>query len=204
MFTGIIEETGVVECLKPTAQAIQLIVRARTCGRGLKLGASVAVNGCCLTVVNLSSRGRHRLLQFDVLQESWRLTNLQFVRPGALVNLERPLRANGELGGHFVTGHVDGLGRIVRWERRGRDQVLEISAPPSVMRYVVAKGSIAVDGISLTVASVKRDRFGLWIIPHTSQVTALRERKVGDAVNLEADLLGKYAEKFLQARSRAG
>jgi riboflavin synthase len=138
-----------------------------------------------------------------MLQESWRLTNLQFARPGALVNLERPLRANGELGGHFVTGHVDGLGKIVRWERRGRDQVLEISAGAPVMRYVVAKGSIAVDGISLTVASVKPNQFRLWIIPHTYQVTALRERKVGDAVNLETDLLGKYAEKFLKSRSRA-
>ena len=203
MFTGIIEESGTVEHLKPTAKAIQLVVRARTCGRGLKLGASVAVNGCCLTVVRISRRGQDRLLQFDMLQESWRLTNLRFARPGALVNLERPLRANGELGGHFVTGHVDGLGKIIRWEQRGRDQILEIAAKASVMRYVVVKGSIAVDGISLTVASVKPNQFRLWIIPHTYQVTALRERKVGDVVNLETDLLGKYAERFLKSRSRA-
>jgi riboflavin synthase len=203
MFTGIVEETGTVEQSKPTAKSIQLTVRARTCGRGLKLGASVAVNGCCLTVVRISRRGQDWLLQFDMLQESWRLTNLQFAPPGALVNLERPLRANGELGGHFVTGHVDGMGEIIRWERQGRDHVLEIAAKPSVMRYVVVKGSIAVDGISLTVASVRRDRFGIWIIPHTCQVTALRERKVGDAVNLETDLLGKYAEKFLKTRFRA-
>jgi riboflavin synthase len=113
------------------------------------------------------------------------------------VNLERSLRANGELGGHFVTGHVDGLGKIVRWERAGKDHVLDITAPPDVLRYVVPKGSITVDGISLTVATVQKKGFRIWIIPHTFAVTALRERKIGDVVNLEADLLGKYVEKFL-------
>jgi riboflavin synthase len=113
------------------------------------------------------------------------------------VNLERSLRADGRLDGHFVTGHVDGVGKIVRWERAGRDHVLEISAPQEVMRYVVLKGSIAVDGISLTVAGVTRKSFRIWIIPHTLEITALRERKVGDAVNLEADILGKYVERFV-------
>jgi riboflavin synthase len=202
MFTGIVEETGVVARIKPAADSIQLTVRARSVARGLKLGASVAVNGCCLTVVKLAARGRDRLIRFDLLQESWRLTNLQFAKIGSLVNLERPLRAGGELGGHFVTGHVDGLGRIIRWERVGRDHVLDIAAPPEVQRYVIQKGSIAVDGISLTVAAVKRGGFHVWIIPHTHEVTALRERKVGDAVNLEADLLGKYAEKFTSGGSR--
>jgi riboflavin synthase len=116
------------------------------------------------------------------------------------VNLERSLRANGELGGHFVTGHVDGLGKIIRWERAGKDHVLDIAAPPDVLRYVVHKGSITVDGISLTVAAVQKKSLRIWIVPHTFAVTALRERKVGDAVNLEADLLGKYVEKFLSAR----
>ena len=198
MFTGIVEETGTVEAIKPAKKSIQLLVRARAVGRGLKLGASVAVNGCCLTVVKLSSRGRDRLIQFDLLQESWRLTNLQFAKAGSLVNLERPLRASGELGGHFVTGHVDSLGRITKWERSGRDHMLDIAAPPEVMCYVIHKGSIAVDGISLTVAAVKKNGFRIWIIPHTYEVTALRERKIGDAVNLEADLLGKYVEKFLR------
>lgn len=201
MFTGIVEEAGTVEAIRPTKKAIQLTVRAHAVGRGLKLGASVAVNGCCLTVVKLAPRGRDRLIQFDLLQESWRLTNLQFAKVGSLVNLERPLRADGELGGHFVTGHVDGLGRITKWERVGRDHVLDIAAPPEVMRYLIHKGSIAVDGISLTVAAVKKTSFRIWIIPHTYEITALRDRKVGDAVNLEADLLGKYAEKFFKARS---
>jgi riboflavin synthase len=200
MFTGIVEEAGRVESIQPTKKAIQLSVRARTIGRGLKLGASVAVNGCCLTLVKLAKRGKDRLLQFDMLQESWRLTNLQFAKVGSLVNLERPLRAQGELGGHFVTGHVDGLGKITKWERVGRDHVLDIAAPPEVMHYLIHKGSVAVDGISLTVAAVKKSSFRIWIIPHTYEITALRDRKVGDFVNLEADLLGKYVEKFLKRR----
>jgi riboflavin synthase len=119
------------------------------------------------------------------------------------VNLERPLRAQGELGGHFVTGHIDGIGKIIRWERVGKDHMLDITAPPEVMRYVISKGSIAVDGISLTVAGVNKKSFRLWIIPHTYEITALRERKVGDAVDLEADLLGKYVEKFVTLTRRA-
>jgi len=202
MFTGIIEEAGVVESIKPTAKSIRLAVCAGEMARGIKPGASVAVNGCCLTVVKISPHVKHKRLQFDVLQESWRRTNLQFVKAGSLVNLERPLRADGELGGHFVTGHVDGVGKILRWEKSDADHVLDIAAPPDVMRYVVFKGSIAVDGMSLTVAAVKQKSFRIWIIPHTFAVTALRERKVGDAVNLEADLLGKYAEKFLAAGRR--
>ncbi len=202
MFTGIIEAAGVVDKITPTKKSIALAVRAGDLARGVKLGASVAVNGCCLTVVKISTRGKSKLLLFDVLQESWQRTNLQFVQPGSVVNLERPLRADGELGGHFVTGHVDGMGKIIRWEKSGADHVLEIAATPDVIRYVVFKGSIAVDGISLTVAGVTKKSFRLWIIPHTFAVTTLRERKVGDAVNLEADLLGKYAEKFLAKRSR--
>ena len=200
MFTGIVEEAGVIEKIKPTARSIEMTVRAKVCGKGVKVGDSVAVNGCCLTAVKIATQGKARLIQFDLLQESWSRTNFQFAKPGSLVNLERSLRANGELGGHFVTGHVDGLGKIIKWERAGKDHVLDIAAPADVMRYLVFKGSMAVDGISLTVASVGKKSFRIWIIPHTFDVTALRERKVGDAVNLEADLLGKYVEKFLAAR----
>jgi riboflavin synthase len=200
MFTGIVAEAGVIEKITPAKKSIEMIVRANVCGRGVKVGDSVAVNGCCLTAVKVFTRGKAKLIQFDLLQESWRRTNFQFARAGSRVNLERSLRADGELGGHFVTGHVDGLGKIIRWERAGKDHVLDIAAPPDVMRYLVFKGSIAVDGISLTVAGVQKKSFRIWIIPHTYEVTALRERKVGDAVNLEADLLGKYAEKFLLRR----
>jgi riboflavin synthase len=202
MFTGIVEEAGMVERIKPTAKSIELTVRAEKCGQGLKIGDSLAVNGCCLTAVKLARRGKFKLAQFDLLQETWKRTNLQFAKPGSLVNLERPLRANAELGGHFVTGHIDGIGKIVRWERSGQDHVLDIAAPPEVMRYVILKGSIAVDGISLTVAGVQKKQFRIWIIPHTYEITALRERKVGDAVDLEADLLGKYVEKFVTSAAR--
>jgi riboflavin synthase len=200
MFTGIVEEAGIIEKITPAKKSIEMTVRANICGRGVKIGDSVAVNGCCLTAVKISARGRSKWIQFDLLQESWQRTNFQFAKPGSLVNLERSLRANGELGGHFVTGHVDGLGKIVKWERAGKDHLLDIVAPPEVMKYLVFKGSIAVDGISLTVAGVEKKNFRIWIIPHTFEVTALRERKVGDAVNLEADLLGKYVERFLTAR----
>ena len=200
MFTGIVEETGRVERIQPAANSIQLTVRANHTGRGLKVGASLAVNGCCLTVVKLTRRAGQKLVQFDLLKETWVRTNLQFAKVGSLVNLERPLRTDGNLGGHFVTGHIDGTGRITRWKRLGQDHVLDISAPAEVMRYIVFKGSVAVDGISLTVAAVTRNGFRIWIIPHTYDITALRERRVGDAVNLEADLIGKYVEKFVSAR----
>jgi riboflavin synthase len=195
MFTGIIQETGTVETVTPAANSVRFVIRADQIARGVKIGASIAVNGCCLTLVKTSGRGK--LLHFDVLQESWRLTNLQFAVAGRLVNLERPLRPDGELGGHFVTGHVDGLGVIKKWERVGRDHVLEIRATSEIMQYIVHKGSIAVDGISLTIAGVLRGGFRIWIIPHTREITALKQRSVGDAVNLEADLLGKYVLKFI-------
>jgi riboflavin synthase len=200
MFTGIVEETGIVRSVTFTARSVRVAVQAASTARALKVGDSVAVNGCCLTVVKLSRNGRGGLFHFDLLRETWKRTNLQFATRGAAVNLERSLRAGGRLDGHFVTGHVDGIGRITRWKRSGRDRLLEVSAPADVMRYVVFKGSIAVDGISLTAAEVSKKSFGVWIIPHTYEVTALRERRVGDAVNLEADILAKYAEKFLSKR----
>jgi riboflavin synthase len=199
MFTGIVEETGVVKMIRTAPRSIKLTVAMLRCGKGLKLGDSIAVNGCCLTVVKLAPHGRQKLATFDLLRETWERTNLRHARPDSLVNLERPLRADGRLDGHFVTGHIDDVGLITHWERVGSDHVLEIAAPPGVMRYVVPKGSIAVDGISLTIAGVKKESFRVWIIPHTLAVTALRERQVGGAVNLEGDLLGKYVEKFAAA-----
>jgi len=197
MFTGIVEETGTVERIEPAAKSVELTVRATVTARGLKTGDSMAINGCCLTVVKVASRGKSKLLRFDLLKETWERTNLQFASKGSLVNLERPLQTGSRLGGHFVTGHIDGIGRITKWERMGQDHVLDISAPAEVMQYVIFKGSVAVDGMSLTVAAVREKGFRIWIIPHTYEVTALRERKVGDAVNLEADLIGKYVKKFV-------
>jgi riboflavin synthase len=197
MFTGIIEETGTVEKIQRGAKFILLTIRAKTSARGLKIGGSLAVNGCCLTATKISARGKSKFIQFDLLAETWKRTNFQLLKIGSLVNLERPLRAGGEFGGHFVTGHIDGVGEILRWEKSGSDHVLEISAPEEILRFVIQKGSIAIDGISLTVAVAGKKSFCVWIIPHTLKVTALRERKIGGAVNLEADILGKYAEKFL-------
>jgi len=200
MFTGIIEETGQVTAITPGPAGIRLVVQAGRSARGLKPGDSVAVNGACLTAVKIAkaSRAKRLNVSFDLLRETWTRTNLQFARVGSMVNLERPLRADGRLDGHFVTGHVDGLGRITRWERSKSDHVLEIAAPASIKRYLVEKGSIAVDGISLTVAALIPDGFRIWIIPHTWEATALCQRQVGDAVNLEGDILGKFVEKLLR------
>jgi riboflavin synthase len=196
MFAGIIEETGKVESIQAREDAIRLTLTIRKTGHDLKVGDSLAVNGCCLTVVEMSTKGRTKIVQFDLLNETWNLTNLQYCRAGSLVNLERSLKAGGRLSGHFVTGHIDGMGKIIAWEQVGEDRQLQIAAPENVMRYVIHKGSIALDGISLTVANVEREGFTIWIIPHTFAVTALKERALGDAVNLEADMLGKYVERF--------
>ena len=204
MFTGIVEETGVVAEINQSRRSIELTVGAKVCARGLKVGDSVAVNGCCLTVVKLLARSKKKLVRFDLLRETWERTNLQFTRVGCRVNLERSLPVNGRVGGHFVTGHIDCVGRIICWERAGHDHVLEIAAPVDLLRYIVFKGSIAVDGISLTVAKVARKSFRAWIIPHTCEVTALRERALGDAVNLEADLLAKYVERLVERRRMGG
>lgn len=202
MFTGIVEETGVVRTIKPSSDSIRLLVEATVAGRGVRLGDSIAVNGCCLTVVSRRTVRGATQLGFDLLRETWDRTNLSAVKPGSAVNLERSLAVGDRLGGHFVTGHIDGTGAITGWERRGADHVLEIAAVLAIRRYFVFKGSVAVDGISLTIAAVTRTGIRLWIIPHTLEVTALRERVVGDRVNLEADMLGKYVEQFVRRSPR--
>lgn len=196
MFTGIIEETGVVEAIEPKSGSFQLTIRIRKTGEDIKIGDSLAVNGCCLTVVRIDLKGNDKIVQFDLLEETWGLTNLQYCISGSLVNLERSLEAGGRLGGHFVTGHIDGIGKIAQWEQKGEDRKIKIFAPNKVMRYVVHKGSIAIDGISLTVAEVEKEHFSVWIIPHTFELTAIKERSSGDAVNLESDIVGKYVERF--------
>jgi riboflavin synthase len=164
----------------------------------VKVGDSLAINGCCLTVARTDDAQKTRLY-FDLLRETWKTTNLQFAHEGTLVNLERPLKASARMHGHFVTGHIDGIGSIIRWEKSGKDWVLEVFPAEEIMRYIVAKGSVAVDGISLTVAEARKKSFLCWIIPHTREVTALRGRTVSDVVNVEADIIGKYVEKFVLA-----
>ena len=192
MFTGIIEETGSVVAFTPGADAWKLQISARAALQDVALGDSIAVNGCCLTVTRFDSGH----LYFDVLEETRRLTNLSALMPGAAVNLERSLRFGGKIGGHFVSGHVDGLGVIEVIEPRGGDHYLRVAAPAGHGRYLIHKGSITIDGISLTVAEVEGDTFAVWIIPTTITVTNLREKRAGSPVNLEFDLLGKYVEKL--------
>ena len=196
MFTGIVEETGLVQRIESGSKSIRLAVACKTCGVHTKVGDSIAVNGCCLTVVRMTRSRAARVLEFDLLRETWTRTNLHAAPVGAAVNLERSLRANDRMGGHFVTGHIDGTGQIKRWERSGSDWVLEVQVPPALLRYLVFKGAVALDGISLTVADVDRAILRIWIIPHTLEVTALRERKVGDLINIEVDLLSKYVERL--------
>jgi riboflavin synthase len=192
MFTGIIEEKGQVVAFTQKAAAWKLHLRAERTPREVALGDSVAVNGCCLTVTKFDATD----LWFDVLEETRRLTNFSQLSVGSAVNLELSLRHDGRIGGHFVTGHIDIPGRIDKFEARGKDHYLRVHAPNGFARYLVYKGSIAIDGISLTVAEVEGDFFAVWLIPHTLSVTNLGDKKVGDQVNLEFDLLAKYVEKL--------
>jgi riboflavin synthase len=204
MFTGIVEETGQVVAFTRGAEAWRLQIEARVVtGRtaeagsgGVALGDSVAVNGCCLTVGRFDGEN----LWFDVLEETRRLTNFAALAPGSPVNLERALRADGRLGGHFVTGHVDGTGEVLIFEPRGDDHYLRVRGPTSGGRWLVPKGSVAVDGVSLTVAEVEADELSVWLIPHTLRATNLGARQPGDLVNLEFDLLAKHTEKLLALR----
>jgi riboflavin synthase len=196
MFTGIVEETGHVVAFTPHATSWRLQIAARAALRDVALGDSIAVNGCCLTVVEYDAQH----LYFDVLEETRRLTNFAALAAGALVNLERSLRFDGKMGGHFVSGHIDGQGEIEVLEVRGKDTYLRVRVPAGGGRYLIHKGSIAIDGMSLTVAEVAGDSFSVWLIPTTLALTNIRTRRVGERVNLEFDLLGKYVEKLLNIR----
>lgn len=194
MFTGIVEEIGEITGLRQSATSTVLGVRAKTVLDGTKLGDSIAVNGVCLTVVRLTSDG----FEGDVMPETMRRTNLGSLRPKSRVNLERAMAANGRFGGHIVAGHVDGTGTITDLSPEGNAVWVTISAAPHILRYIVEKGSIAIDGISLTVAYVDNSCFKVSIIPHTGQETTLLTRKPGYIVNLECDIVGKYIEKLMQ------
>jgi riboflavin synthase len=199
MFTGIVEETGKVITFAPKADAWELVVSAQAALVDLTAGDSIAVNGCCLTATIFDPRS----MRFDLLEETRRLTNFAALKTGALVNLERSLRFGGKVGGHFVTGHIDATGEVEVFEQRGKDYYLRIGVPGEFTRYVVHKGSIAIDGISLTIAEVTETSFAVWLIPTTMAVTNLKEKRAGDRVNLEFDLLGKHVEKLLLTRSPA-
>lgn len=196
MFTGLIEEAGSVRDLSPRGAGWRLRVAAGDLLKSVALGDSIAVNGCCLTAALIGPDA----VEFDLLEETLRVTNLGDLKPGSAVNLESSLRVGGKLGGHFVTGHIDGPGEIVVLEPRGADHHLRVRAPAGSGRLIVPKGSVAIDGISLTVGEVAGDEFSVWLIPHTWTATNLAGRRVGDRVNLEFDLLGKYVDQLLAAR----
>lgn len=196
MFTGLVETTGEVSALELGAGAARLTLRAPGIAPEVALGDSVAVNGCCLTAVTQSAE----TISFDLLQETLDRTSLGRAKPGTLVNLERALAANARLGGHFMQGHVDCASEILDFSPHGQDHRLEVALPREFAGYVVSKGSIAIDGISLTVAEVRESSFVVWLIPHTVAVTHLHTRKTGDRVNLEFDLLAKYVERLLAVR----
>jgi len=192
MFTGIVEEKGWVVSFEEKEQAWELQIEAKASLQEVALGDSIAVNGCCLTVTRFDERS----LTFDVLAETKRLTNFDALKNGDPINLERSLRRNGKLGGHFVTGHIDCQGRVETLEQRGADYYLRVAGGEAVRRLVVLKGSVALDGVALTIAEVEEETFAVWLIPTTLEVTNLGNKRAGDFLNVEFDLLGKYVDKL--------
>ncbi|MEP2775159.1 MAG: riboflavin synthase [Luteolibacter sp.] len=192
MFTGLVEALGEVGSLEAKGEQARLVISIPFAGE-LALGDSVAVNGCCLTVAELSGES----VVFDVLAQTLRVTSLGKLSEGSVVNLERALRVGDRLGGHFVQGHVDAVGSIVSLEENGQDHVVEVSLPAEIHKLCVGKGSIAIDGISLTIAELKDSSAVFWITPHTFAHTNLRDSKTGDAVNLEADMLAKHVAALM-------
>ena len=197
MFTGIVEEMGAVVAMEKTLAGNRLTILASTVIGDLRIGDSISVNGTCLTVVSTSDQ--HFIV--EVSPETLAVTTLGHLTGGAPVNLERAMKVNGRLGGHLVAGHVDGVGTIRGRRQEGNAIVLTIEAPSDVLRYCVQKGSVTVDGISLTINEVADRSFSVAIIPHTAKVTTLGLKQVKETVNLESDLIGKYVERLLQERN---
>jgi riboflavin synthase len=196
MFTGLIEEVGTVVAVSARNHGTELQIAAPGTAKHVNPGESIAVNGCCLTVTSC----RNDLLTFDLLQETIARTNLHDLHQNSPVNLERALRADGRIGGHFVHGHVDSVAAIVGFVGKGADFRLEVELPEDSRHYVVSKGSIALNGISLTVADVLPTSFVVWIIPYTKRHTNLDRATTGDLVNLEFDVLAKYVERMIIRR----
>ncbi|HHX76966.1 MAG TPA: riboflavin synthase [Firmicutes bacterium] len=201
MFTGLVEEMGaVVKKESGGSSSFSIKIRGEMIMADLAVGDSVAVNGVCLTVTFLENN----IFTVDVMPETMRKTNLYLLKPGEKVNLERSLRAGGRFGGHIVSGHIDGIGRVLSRTREGNAIVFSFSAPREIMRQTVVKGSIAIDGISLTVAAVNEESFSVGVIPHTAAVTTLGLKKPGDLVNLEGDIIAKYVWKYMETRGGTG
>jgi len=199
MFTGIIEEMGKLKKIQRGADSARLTIEGNVVLGDVKLGDSIAVNGICLTVVCFNER----FFDVDVMAETLRKTNLEELKPGDRINLERALRVGDRLGGHIVSGHIDGVGIITRRLNEDIAVVTDVTAPPEVMKYIITKGSIAVDGISLTVVDCTDRTFRVSLIPHTAKLTTLGHKKAGDRVNLESDIIGKYVERMMGFKGSA-
>lgn len=197
MFTGLVEEAGTVISIRATEGGTQLQINAPSIAEQVRKGDSIAVNGCCLTVTDQ----RRDQLTFDLLEETLDRTNLRALAPNTAVNLERALAADGRIGGHFVQGHIDCVARVLSFERSGSDYRLEVESPNEFAHYLAYKGSVTLNGISLTVAEILPSSFAVWIIPHTRRNTNLARVTAGDSLNVEFDLLAKYVERML-AHSR--
>ena len=193
MFTGIIEEIGTISAVRRNPLETKLTISAEKIFSDLKIGDSVAVNGVCLTASEISGN----TFTADVMNETFHRSSLSELKSGSPVNLERAMAADGRFGGHIVAGHVDGTGIITNIRKDDNAVWYTISADSSIMKYIIEKGSVAIDGISLTVAEVLKDSFSVSVIPHTAKETILSQKKLGDTVNLENDLVGKYVEKLL-------
>lgn len=193
MFTGLIEETGTLQSISRGSASCVLTVGCREVLENTKIGDSIAVNGVCLTVTSLGSN----YFTADAMPETLNRSSLGELRTGSLVNLERAMPADGRFGGHIVSGHIDGTGTIEQILPDANAVWYTVSAPAQILRYIVEKGSITIDGISLTVAYVDEKVFKVSIIPHTQKVTALHEKRIGSIVNLECDIIGKYVEKLI-------
>jgi len=200
MFTGIVEEMGSVKAIRHEAGAARLTVSASMVLDNTKLGESICVNGVCLTVVEMGKSE----FSADVAPETLRVTNLGELRSGSKVNLERALQFSARIGGHLVTGHVDAVGGIREKRQEGNSWRIFIETPEQALRYIIKKGSIAIDGISLTVADVDNTGFSIAMIPHTAKLTTLGFKSAGDRVNLETDIIGKYVERLLSGRVEGG
>lgn len=200
MFTGIVEEMGTVRRITPGAKGARLTIAANVVLQGTKIGDSIAVNGLCLTVTDQTED----TFSADLMPESLRCSSLGQLRAGSLVNLERAMPANGRFGGHIVSGHIDGTGAIISMRREDNAVWVTIQPPAALLRYIVEKGSISIDGVSLTVATVTAFQFSVSVIPHTGAETILLRRTPGDIVNLECDIIGKYVEKMLTPERTSG
>ncbi len=192
MFTGIIEEIGTVANIERGAKSSRITISAERIFDDLKIGDSVSVNGMCATAAEISGN----TFTADIMAESMRRTNLGDLKKGSRVNLERAMQLNGRFGGHIVSGHIDGTGVIISQRREDNAVWLTVGAPENIMRYIIEKGSVAIDGVSLTVASVYSDAFAVSLIPHTAEETTLLSKRTGEKVNLECDIVGKYIERF--------